>query len=747
MNPNQGSLARSGAFATARRLEQRLQSASEPMIMGDGRDILDANQPMCEMLRVSRDALRGMHFQDLLAGGAEEADRLDALRRAAGAVVGETVMLRGDGSQLPIRFWSIILGLGEHGVRAFSGISPVDAFPSPDETNELLRELFDESPDGKLVVDDAGRTIYVNDRHLALWDLSSDDIGVPFEGRWEKTASRLADPAAFLAMQRAVRDGRGGPFRMDMADGRVLEVRAARLSRSDGAAPGWSFSTRDFTAELRAHEALGTQVALLEAVSSNSPDGILVVDTLGKPLHYNEKFLDLWGLEPAHFEDPLGARIQALFSRVAHPEALLDTVRSLRNAPEAVRAEFELVDGRIIAAHAVPMQSPNGGWLGHAFHFRDVSAERRAERELRDSEQRYRALIASLTVGVVLQFADGSIGECNPAAERILGLSRGELLGLTSFDPRWRCVYEDGSPFPSEKHPAVITLRTGEPCRDVLMGVHHVNGALRWLLVNSEPIKTPSGAIEGTVVSFHDITEQRQGQAAILQSRTAEAFNALASGVAHKVNNSLATIVGNAYLAGLPSGVPTETVDSLTEIMAAASDATSLVRDLQALSRRERQSLRTVDFSAAAPDALAALSAEDRQRVSEVLGSGLPSVLFDPAALEQAMAGLLRNALEAGERVVVSTFVEQRPAPLPEREAAPRAVPPGRYLCFQVRDDGPGVDPGVAGRIFDPFVTTKFVGRGLGLAATAGIMATHHGFVELDSTNPGCSARLLLPLP
>lgn len=725
---------------------ERFHATDEPMTVGDGADIIDANPAMCALLGRSRESLRGIRFKDIAALGLDELNRLDEMRRAAGFVAGDATLLRGDGTSIAVRYWSLILTLGPGLDRAYTGFTPLERFPSTHETNALLRDLFDESPDGKLVVDRGGRTIYVNQRHLDQWNLTREDLEVPFEGRWAKTAARLQDPEQFIAMRRAVRAGQRGPFRLDLADGRVLEVRAVPLHRGDGATTGFSYTTRDFTSDVQAREALQTHAALLEAVSSNSPDGILVIDNAGAPLHYNERFLELWGLDREHFGEPLQARLQAVFSRVANPEPLYEAVRSLKDSSAEVLREFELLDGRTVSGHAVPIMNAAGERIGYAYHFRDVSAERKAERELRESEDRYRTLVSSLQVGVVMQFADGRIGECNPAAEQILGLTREELLGLTSLDPRWNAIHEDGTAYPGEEHPAVITLRTGQACNDIVMGVRHVNGALRWLLVNSEPICAPGGAVEATVVSFQDITEQRRGQAAVIQSRTAEALNALASGVAHKVNNSLASIVGNAYLAGLPAGVPEETVDSLTEIMSAASDATSLVRDLQALSRRERQGLRQVDVSEAASAVLAALPAEDRSRITASLQPELPAVLFDPGALEQAMASLLRNALEAGIQVEVRTLIEDRAAPLAERESAPRPAPAGRYLCFEVTDDGPGVQADVAGRIFEPFVTTKFVGRGLGLAATAGIMATHHGFVEVDSRAAGCTARLLLPL-
>jgi PAS domain S-box-containing protein len=83
---------------------------------------------------------------------------------------------------------------------------------------------------------------------------------------------------------------------------------------------------------------------------------------------------------------------------------------------------------------------------------RDISARLQVERELRESEARHRLVIDTLSEGVVKQRADGTITTCNAAAERILGLSREQMMGRSSLDPRWQAVHEDGSPFPGATH-------------------------------------------------------------------------------------------------------------------------------------------------------------------------------------------------------------------------------------------------------------------------------------------------------
>ena len=138
-------------------------------------------------------------------------------------------------------------------------------------------------------------------------------------------------------------------------------------------------------------------------------------------------------------------------------------------------------------------------------------ARLRAEVErLRESEQRHRSIVAVMSEGVVVHAPGGEIAQCNAAAEQILGLTADQIAGRTSLDPRWRAVREDGSPFPGDTHPAMVTLRTGQPCRQVVMGVHKPEGGLSWIEINSDLIPGTDGGDPRVVATFNDITRYRQ---------------------------------------------------------------------------------------------------------------------------------------------------------------------------------------------------------------------------------------------
>jgi PAS domain S-box-containing protein len=141
----------------------------------------------------------------------------------------------------------------------------------------------------------------------------------------------------------------------------------------------------------------------------------------------------------------------------------------------------------------------------------DISDRKKAEEALRDSEQRYRSVVSAMEDGIVLVDADGEIRACNASAERILGLSSEQMIGRAARDSRWRSIREDGSPFPGDAYPVMVTLRTGEPCFDVVMGVHKPNGELTWISINSQPLTRPGQNTPYAVLAvLKDITGRRR---------------------------------------------------------------------------------------------------------------------------------------------------------------------------------------------------------------------------------------------
>ena len=131
----------------------------------------------------------------------------------------------------------------------------------------------------------------------------------------------------------------------------------------------------------------------------------------------------------------------------------------------------------------------------------------------------------AIDVGVVVHGASGRVIAHNAAATQLLGLSDGQLIGLTSLDPCWRAIRDDGSELPGTEHPAMVTLRTGEPVTELRMGVRRPDGSLVWLLVSSRVRQADPREV---VATFMDVSVERSAERALLTAHAAEQIILLA---------------------------------------------------------------------------------------------------------------------------------------------------------------------------------------------------------------------------
>jgi len=178
------------------------------------------------------------------------------------------------------------------------------------------------------------------------------------------------------------------------------------------------------------------------------------------------------------------------------------------------------------------------GFLASSLHLAsEFDAKNILLSQLQESEQRYRSVIASMTEGVVLQLADGQITTCNASAERIIGLTPEQMMGRRSIDLDWRTVQEDGSPFPGQQHPAMITLQTGKPLSNVVMGIHKSDKTLTWISINSQPLfQMNQSQPYGVVTTFADITERKRAEEMLRHRAEQERLIATTDGLTQVAN-------------------------------------------------------------------------------------------------------------------------------------------------------------------------------------------------------------------
>ena len=494
----------------------------------------------------------------------------------------------------------------------------------------------------------------------------------------------------------------------------------------------------------------------------NSTDGIALVSGDGRLLFASRAAAamlghaveEMFGIEAAtllHPEDlpQMRSRVSAMFARagaVAHWSCRLRTREG--DWREVEGTGVNRLDDPAIRAVIV--------------NFRDVTTEQRIQRQLAESEERYRAFIEQSSEGIFrfeidppvpvslpvedqirLFYQNGRLAECNDAMARMYDVERGEeLVGARLEDL-----------LPADHPENAEYLR------------RFINGGYRIIDAESREVDRQGrpkyflnnlvGTVEGGLMSRawgtqRDITERKLLEEQFRQTRKMETAGRLAGGIAHDFNNLLTAILGTSeiLLGDLPEGNPHR--EDVEEIKRAANRAANLTRQLLAFSRRQVLQPKITDLNLVVSNVesmLRRLIGEDIDLVAQ-LTPELGRVKADPGQMEQVLMNLAVNARDAMPQGG-TLLIETSNVSLTADEVLGRApMEPGEYVLLVVSDSGVGMSQEVQQHLFEPFFTTKEPGKGtgLGLATVYGIVKQSGGFIYAYSElGRGSAFKIYLP--
>ncbi len=417
--------------------------------------------------------------------------------------------------------------------------------------------------------------------------------------------------------------------------------------------------------------------------------------------------------------------------------------------------EFQVEEGRWLHVTVDPIKSSHNAEL-FVHIVKDITRRKTAEKSLRESEERFRTIFELAAVGVAqVDSRSGRFVRVNKKLCDILGYSIEEMMGLCFQD----ITHHDHIHADVGK---VARLLAGDIATfSIEKRYIHKNGSTVWATWTVSPLRA-----EGLKPDFHisivqDITERKLAEAARArleaenrQLQKAESLGRMAGSIAHHFNNKLSTVMGNLELALYDLPKESEVRESILESLNASRQAAEVSQMMlaylgQTIGRNEPLDLvetiqGSLRFSSASTGSHVHLKTDYPPMRPVILGNN--------GHIKQILTNLLSNAVEAIDQnngdITVAIRVTQR-AEIEGLPFFPIAWEPKaeQYVCLSVSDTGCGMDSTTQEKIFDPFFSTKFTGRGLGLPVVMGLVRAHDGAATVASSpGRGTTFKVFFPL-
>ncbi len=615
-------------------------------------------------------------------------------------------------------------------------------------SEEQYRAMFEASVDGLLLWDADHRIVDVNRAFLNMHGYAREElIGLTHP---VFIPADLQDQCATLLPE--ILGGKPCHIeaRTQRKDGSEFDVEIHGIPMHYQGRPHVLIILRDISQRRRHEEDLRSSEGRLRATIEAALDAVVGMDSAGNIIEFNAAAERCFGHRRT---DVLGKPLADLVIPERHRhghragmERYLQTGHGpylgRRVQVAAMRADGSEFPAELAITTAQSRDGPI--FIGY---LRDITEAKRAEEQLRDSEERYRLLFEMESDAIIL--ADAATLQhidANRAATDLYGYTREELLRLRATD--------------LSAEPAKTQAAMG-------MGDGTVRVPLRWHRTKDGtvfPVEITANFFELhgrriMLAAIRDITERKRAEeqrgrleAQLRQAQKMEAIGHLTGGIAHDFNNILTSVMGYIALAGdrCEDAGDERLVRYLDQARSSCVRARDLIQQMLTFSRGQRGEPRALKLGPLVRESVKLLrsSLPSTIDIATDLADDVPSVLLDPVQLDQVLLNLCINARDAmrdGGRIMVAVHTHTLAG---GACTACRGRVDGRFVALSVTDTGHGITPEVLDRMFEPFFSTKEVGKGsgMGLATVHGIVHDHGGHI-LVSSQPGSGSEFRVVFP
>jgi PAS domain S-box-containing protein len=618
------------------------------------------------------------------------------------------------------------------------------------ESEKKFRHLSEDIADGVAVSID-GKIKWVNKSFPDIFGFEFDELlGMDIASLIQPVIA----PDKNLSVQNNSNPNNSNETRYEttgfLKDGRRIAIETSEKPITFDDKPALQIITRDITERKLAQEEINRAKMEWEQTFNTVPDMITILDSRNKILRVNKRMAKHLNSTP---EDLIGKNFHLLVHGNETPDD--------QNSPDSIAAYCEGNSIEIYEEHPnehylvsiTPLNDDRGNYIGSVRVAHNITELKQTQNELEGVRAFLQSVIDGVTESIMVIDTNYRIRLINKTANNLHAVD----LPLTDSHLCYKISHHSNEPCHGEEHPCPLkkVIETKEPA--TLIHRHkRVDGTEYVIEIGASPIFDNDGEVKGIIEVGRDITEklrleeeEKEFRARLFQQQKDQSIALIAKGIAHDFNNLLGTVIGNVDLLQMGTAPKEDECGIVEAIGSAAHRMSDLTTQLLAYAKGGTYKLDKFVLNSLILQTLkfAHTGTAAKIKTAHHLEKDLWPVVADPGQMKQMLVNIFSNAFEAMEEeggtltVNSSNKVKESDWECPFNNMHPA----GNYISIDISNTGPGIPEKISKQIFEPFYTTKSLGRGLGLAAVAGIVQNHGGCVSIESNSEGTTFHILLP--